>query len=155
MVFSSSMARLVISPSTAKSIIYLCEERPDQEGRNVGHTMRQHINISRLGLMTRMDAGPGRHDQKEVFWRSAFLSVDSAAQVLSQAIDLSTHRFVTDFSNQAEGAYLVDDVQMPSFDCRDQRGSCNAAQVHIYARKMAERPWGFHLITFFPVIALA
>ena len=145
--------RLTLSESEAKTIIQHSENKTDQEGRNVGHTIRQHITISRLGLITRMEAGPGRHDRKEVFWRSAFLSVDSAAKVLGDAVTaMANIPFVANFSDRPDGEFLVEDAEVPAFWCRDQRGRFPAGQVHIYARKMAQRPYGLHLITFFPVI---
>ncbi len=146
---------LTLSPADAEKVIRLSEERPDQEGRNVGHTISRHIAISRLGLMTRMDAGPGRHDAKAIFWRSAFLDVASAADVLSRAItSLANHPFVNGFSRLPEGEFLIADAEVGQFWCRDQRGRFPAGQVHVYARKMAARPSGLHLITFFPIIKL-
>lgn len=146
---------LTLAPTDAERVIRLSEQRPDQEGRNVGHTISRHILISKLELMKRMDAGPSRHDSKQIFWRSAFLDLASAADVLSRTIrSLANHSFVSDFSGRPEGEFLIADVEVGPFDCRDQRGRFPAGNVHIYARKMAARPSSLHLITLFPIIRL-
>ncbi|MDQ6436672.1 hypothetical protein RB623_21695 [Mesorhizobium sp. LHD-90] len=146
---------LALSESEAKTTIVHSENKTDQEGRNVGHTRRLHVDISRFDLMTRMEAGPSRHDRKEVFWRSAFIDIHNAAKVLSDAITaLANNRFVANFSERPDGEFLIEEAEVPGFWARDQRGRIPAGQVHIYARKMAQRPHGLHLITFFPVIRI-
>jgi hypothetical protein len=146
---------LVLRPDDAKLVIKLSEKRPDHEGRNVGHTIERHIAISRDGLRQRMDDGPGANDRKQIFWRSAFLDVDSAAQVLSDAITaLAANPIVANFSERPDGDFLTTDVEVPQFWCRDQRGRFPAGNVHIHSRKVTGRVRDLHLITFYPMVVM-
>jgi hypothetical protein len=145
---------LVLTPDQARTVIRASEGRLDQYGSE-GHTIRRHISITREQLALRTEAGPAPQDPKPVFWRSAFLSLDSAASVLSEAIgNLAGNDVVARFSVVPDGTELRGDPIVSRFDCRDMRGRFPAAQVHIFARKMAERPYALHLISLYPVIML-
>jgi hypothetical protein len=144
-----------LTTEQARSVIYMSEDRFDHEGRNPGHTLRNHVNISREGLTRRMEAGPGENDDKAVFWRSAFLSVQSAAELLAEAVAaLGGNRAVANFGNSPQGMFISELVTINAFWCRDMRGRAWAPQVKLNARKVNDRPHGLHLITFYPAIML-
>lgn len=145
---------LAISPATAKAILFECEGRLDHKGENPGHTIRDHVNITATGLANRMLDGPSKNGS-DVFWRSAFLTVDSAAQNLFNALQaLSADSFVVQFWSFEDGRQVSTTVQVPPFLCRDQRGQFPASHVHIYALRMKARLHGLHVVTLYPAVKI-
>jgi hypothetical protein len=161
------MAALLLSPADARSVIEMSEGRPGADGQGVGHTRERHIDISRDGLAERMgEPDPQGRYNGEIFWRAAFLDIHSAAALLSQTIavlnnnpaagDARSRDFIQNFTNQPDGTLLQPPapIELPMFDCRDMRGRAWAGAVRVFAQKVNNRPRQFHLITFYPAIAV-
>lgn len=150
--------RLVLTEGQAHSLIYRSERALDHQGRNPGHTIERHITISKADLARRMEDGPSANDRKKVFWRGAFITHEDAARQLVATIDALaalSNEFVTLFGSQADGAFLTETVEVPPFAARGHVGVFpHIGNIHIFARKVPDRPHRLHLITMYPCFDL-
>lgn len=145
------MARLVLTEDCARAVIRASEGREP----GPGHTVANHVDISNKALRERIEFYEPNGKLKVV---TAFVSIQQCARMLSQAVVvLGESEFIRNFNNIKEGQERdFRKVRLPAAEkvryCwGDQRIVTD--EVDLVVRKMSARPYGLHVLTFYPRIA--
>lgn len=144
------MARLRLTPDQAKLVIKASERREP----GPGHTMERHVTISNLDLYERNNRSA---INGEIQFFAAFTSLDQCAQALSLVIDTRARdRFFENFGNLPDATNFAETVEVPQvFRVRysaGQQANFPVTHFHLAARRMVDRPYGLHVITFYPTL---
>jgi hypothetical protein len=144
---------LALTPGNAKSVLHASEAL--QPGP--GHTLRQHVNISRERLRDRND----KPNSGELEGKCAFVDIHQCCELLPlaiqhmQAMGERERAFVQNFGNIPYGTNIrTSGIRLPMVvRVRYSYGEMNnlpTNKFYLSAYKLEDRPHRLHIVTFYP-----